>query len=156
MNQNAPSRFDVLLIEDDTDQAQWIKDHMQNQAIKMRVHHVLDGEEALNYLLHKDKFVSPQTSPQPHLILLDLRLPKYDGLEVLEKIRALPHALEIPIIILSASQSDRDMQKAYQLHANSYLVKPLNDDEFETLLIHLCQYWLRWNHTPYSTSTKPI
>ena len=140
--------FTVLVVEDDPDLADWMIDCLQNQTIPLNIHHAINGEMALQYLLQKGRFSSPQSSPRPHLILLDLHLPKYSGLEILKKIRSHSDLENIPVIILSGSQSDPDMQQAYRLHANSYLVKPIDSTEFEALLKLICQYWLLWNNVP--------
>jgi CheY-like chemotaxis protein len=109
------------------------------------VTHVEDGEAALAYLRQRE----PRGAPgRPHLILLDLRLPRIDGLEVLREIKASPDLREIPCVVLTTSQAEGDMVKAYRLHANSYLVKPGTYTHFVELIANAERYWLGQNSQP--------
>ncbi len=104
-----------------------------------------DGESALEYL--KDH--APRNTPgRPHLILLDLRLPRMDGLEVLREIKAAPDLADIPCVVLTTSHAEGDMLKAYRLHANSYLVKPGDYQRFVELMAGIERYWLEANVQP--------
>ena len=98
--------------------------------------------------MQRDGFEDPELNPRPDLILLDLHLPKLDGLEVLTAIKSSTDLRSIPVVILTTSNSDEDMEEAYQRHANSYIVKPLDYDSFCTLIRDLGQYWLSWNQAP--------
>jgi CheY-like chemotaxis protein len=115
-----------------------------------RIYHVADGEAALDYLLQRADYINPADCPRPHIILLDLRLPKIDGLEVLKRIKSTPDLETIPVIVLTTSATERDVVKAYEAHANSYLVKPVDFDKFTTLMDELGFYWLGWNHYPWA------
>jgi CheY-like chemotaxis protein len=138
----------ILLVEDNEDHAELVMRSFDSHRISNRIHHVVDGEEALDYLFRKDKYKDPETSPIPHLILLDLRLPKVDGLEVLKEIRESNELKGIPVVILTTSKADTDIIKAYDHFVNSYLVKPVDFDKFNQLMSDLGFYWLAWNQKP--------
>ncbi len=140
--------LNILLIEDNEDHAELVKRSFEKHRLANRIHHVVDGEEALNYLFCREQFADPQTCPEPHLILLDLRLPKIDGLEVLKQIRDSGNFKGIPVVILSTSRADSDLIKAYDLYVNSYLTKPLDFQKFQQLIEDLGFYWLAWNQKP--------
>jgi CheY-like chemotaxis protein len=132
----------VLLVEDNPAHAQLVMRGLENHPIQNVIHHVRDGEAALDYLKN------PPPGARPHVVLLDLRLPKIDGLTVLETIKADPALNDIPIVILTSSSARRDVMRAYSQHVNSYLVKPLEFDAFTNLMHDLGYYWLHWNNRP--------
>jgi CheY-like chemotaxis protein len=103
---------------------------------------------ALDYLYRREEFRDPDRFPRPDLILLDLRLPKVDGLEVLETIKGDPGLCHIPVVVLTTSAAETDMLKAYQSHANSYLVKPVDFTKFMEQMKALGYFWLIWNEYP--------
>jgi len=138
----------ILLVEDDPAHTELIIRGLRDGRIANRVFHVSDGEEALDYLFRRGNYADPETSPQPNLILLDLRLPKMDGLEVLKEIRT-SRLNGMPVTILTSSEADADMAKAYEYNASSYLVKPLDFTKFKTMLDDLGFYWLCWNKYPW-------
>jgi CheY-like chemotaxis protein len=138
----------ILLVEDNDDHAELVKRSFEDHRIANNIYHVVDGEEALDYLFRKGKFEAPQSSPIPHLILLDLRLPKVDGLEVLKEIRTSEILKGIPVVILTTSKADTDLIEAYDHHVNSYLVKPVDFEKFNQLIDDLGFYWLAWNQKP--------
>jgi CheY-like chemotaxis protein len=134
----------ILLVEDNIDHAHLVMRKFKLFKIANRITHIEDGEAALEYL-EKSK----TEHNFPHLILLDLRLPKVDGLEVLREIKTNPDLMEIPVVILTTSDAETDIAKAYHLHANSYLVKPVDFDKFTELMDLLGFYWICWNKNPY-------
>lgn len=137
----------VLHIEDNTDHAHLVARALRkHRPVDVRL--VEDGEAALDYLLRQGEYRDPQTSPRPHLILLDLRLPKIDGLEVLQTIKTNEELLGIPVIVFTSSDAEKDIARAYAVHANSYLVKPVGFDEFSETIELLNSYWLDWNRYP--------
>ncbi|MFH1117909.1 MAG: response regulator [Pseudomonadota bacterium] len=138
----------ILLVEDNADHAKIVKRSLKNHRISNVVCHVQDGETALDYLFRRGRFADPKSSPRPDVILLDLRLPKIDGLGVLKQIKESPHLLRIPVVILTTSHAEQDRAKAYDYHANSYLVKPLDFEKFSALMNDLGFYWLVWNAGP--------
>ena len=138
----------ILLVEDNPDHTELIKRNLADHRILNEIYHVSDGEAALDYLFRKGNYADPGKSPRPHLILLDLRIPKIDGLEVLKEIKHSNLLKEIPVVILTSSEAKNDINTAYQHHANSYLVKPVNFDTFRELMDDLGFYWLAWNCQP--------
>ena len=138
----------ILLIEDNADHAELIRRSFREHHVANQLVHLEDGESALDYLHHKGKYRDQNDYPSPDLILLDLRLPKVDGLEVLKTIKSCPVHQSIPVVILTTSQVDQDISRVYQYHANSYLVKPVDFYQFSALIRDLGYYWLAWNTYP--------
>jgi CheY-like chemotaxis protein len=142
----------ILLVEDDPAHAEIVRRNFVNFRIVNRpvqLVHVADGQQALDYLFRRAEFQDPNQSPRPNLILLDLRLPKVDGLEVLKTIKADAELARIPVVVLTTSAAEVDMAKAYGNHANSYLVKPVDFPQFLKLMDALGYYWLVWNQFPF-------
>jgi len=135
----------ILLVEDNRDHAELIQRSFQEHGLDGSIEHVLDGESALSYLFRRGEFAD---RPRPRLILLDLRLPRVDGLEVLREIKQSPELQRIPAVVLTTSDADRDVARAYAEHANSYLVKPVDFSQFDGLMRDLGRYWLDWNRQP--------
>lgn len=138
----------ILLVEDNEAHAELVIRSMRSQQVANRIHHVIDGEQALDYLFHRGKFADAARNPRPNLILLDLRLPKIDGLEVLKTIKETHELLRIPVVILTSSEAESDIARSYDYHANSYVVKPLEFRKFTQLMRDLGFYWLGWNTMP--------
>jgi two-component system response regulator len=138
----------ILLVEDNEAHAELVIRGMRDQQVANLIHHVLDGEQALDYLFARGSFTDPVKNPRPNLILLDLRLPRVDGLEVLRTIKTTPHLLRIPVVILTSSDAETDIARSYDHHANSYVVKPLDFKTFTKLMKDLGFYWLGWNAKP--------
>lgn len=145
----------ILLIEDNEDHAEIILRGLTNHRVANRVHHVPDGEAALDYLLQRHGFRDPASSPRPSLILLDLRLPKIDGLEVLKTIKQSARLQHIPVVVLTTSETEQDVARAYDYRANSYLVKPIDFIRFRSLIDSLGFYWLAWNRDPWKNPPSP-
>ena len=120
----------ILLVEDNEAHAEFVVRSMQNQSVANTVYHVIDGQQALDFLFHRGEFEEKAISPHPNLVLLDLRLPKVDGLEVLKKIKTTPHLQRIPVVVLTSSDTESDIARSYDYHANSYVVKPLEFKKF--------------------------
>ena len=139
----------VLLVEDNEAHAELVIRSFEDHRIANRIHHVSDGEEALDYLFRRGAYADPAKSPTPHMVLLDLRLPKIDGLEVLKEIKSVKELEKIPTVIFTTSSAEVDVAKAYGYHANSYLVKPINFEKFNQLMDDIGFYWLAWNHHPW-------
>lgn len=138
----------ILLVEDDPAHAEIVRRNFEKSRIANNLIHVPDGQEALDYLFSSGSYRdSPQTL-RPGLILLDLRLPKVDGLEVLRTIKADAELSQIPVVILTTSAAESDIARAYDSHANSYLVKPVDFSQFVELMEVLGYYWLVWNKHP--------
>ncbi len=139
----------VMLVEDNIDHAELVMRTLENHRIANQIKHFSDGQNALDYLLRHNDYQNPESSPRPHLILLDLRLPRVDGLEVLRQIKEQDELKNIPVIILTTSEAEKDVARAYDNHVNSYLVKPVGFEEFSKLMDDLGFYWLGWNTHPH-------
>jgi CheY-like chemotaxis protein len=139
----------VMLVEDNADHAELVIRTLEDHRIANKVVHFLDGQTALDYLLRRNEYKNHETSPQPHMILLDLRLPRIDGLEVLRLIKEQDNLKNIPVIVLTTSEAEKDVARAYSNHVNSYLVKPVGYEEFSKLMNDLGFYWLGWNTHPH-------
>ena len=138
----------ILLVEDNPDHAELVRRGFAQHAIVTRLIHLEDGASALDYLFQRGPYADPVSYPRPRIILLDLRLPKVDGLTVLQTIKTSSNLSRIPVVILTSSQAEIDMARAYDYHANSYLVKPVEFPDFVALVRTLSCYWLKWNMRP--------
>jgi CheY-like chemotaxis protein len=138
----------VMLVEDNVDHAELVIRTLEEHRIANRVRHFLDGQSALDYLFQRGEFLNRTDNARPHVILLDLRLPRVDGIDVLKTIKEDDHLKTIPVVVLTTSEAEKDVAKAYYNHANSYLVKPVGFDEFKRLMDDLGFYWLSWNTNP--------
>jgi CheY-like chemotaxis protein len=138
----------ILLVEDNEDHAELVIRCMRDQQVANTIHHVSDGEKALDYLFARGAYADAVQNPRPNLVLLDLRLPRVDGLEVLRTIKTSPDLLRIPVVVLTSSEAESDIAQSYDYHANSYLVKPLDFKTFTRLMKDLGFYWLGWNAKP--------
>lgn len=135
----------VLLVEDNDDHAELVMRQLAEHSIPVEMTRVADGQEALDYLFRNGKFTNPTDSPRPQVIFLDLRLPKVDGLEVIKILKESEELRKIPIVVLTTSDADQDVTRAYVNHANSYVVKPVEFQKFRDLMKELGFYWLNWN-----------
>ena len=138
----------VMLVEDNADHAELVMRTLAEHHVANRIRHLSDGQAALDYLFNRGLYADPVENPRPHVILLDLRLPRVDGLEVLKRIKETEELRHIPVIVLTTSEADRDVTRAYDHHVNSYLVKPVGYEEFSELMEDLGFYWLGWNTNP--------
>ena len=138
----------ILLVEDNEDDRFFMKQAQQKAGIQNPMHIVHDGQQALDYLKGAGEYGDRQKYPLPFLVLLDLKLPLVSGLEVLEWIRSQPALETIIIVFLTSSREDRDIDRAYRLRANSYLVKPATAAKLEEMVKSLGEYWLRYNEPP--------
>jgi CheY-like chemotaxis protein len=140
--------FNILLVEDNQDHIELINRSFKEVNAVNRLNTVHDGQAAIDYLFHRTPYTDTDKHPRPDVILLDLRMPKLDGLEVLQKIKSDDMLRSIPVIILTSSAADQDIMQAYKNYANSYLVKPVDHENFSKMLLKLEQYWLDWNRYP--------
>ncbi|MCL4530901.1 MAG: response regulator [Chloroflexi bacterium] len=138
----------VMLVEDNLDHAELVMRTLEDHRIANKIKHFTDGQSALDYLFRRGEYSDPESSPRPHVILLDLRLPRVDGLEVLKIVKEDEKLKGIPVVVLTTSEAEKDVTRAYYNHANSYLVKPLGYEEFRKLMEDLGFYWLGWNTHP--------
>ncbi|MBL9126007.1 MAG: response regulator [Verrucomicrobiales bacterium] len=144
----------ILLIEDDPAHAEIVRRNLADFRVANRIIHLEDGQAAMDYLQRQDRFADPALSPRPDLILLDLRLPKVGGQEVLGYLKATPELRSIPTVILTTSKAEQDLVGAYSQGASSYLVKPVDFGKFSALLEAFGFYWLAWNQFPGSPEPK--
>jgi CheY-like chemotaxis protein len=138
----------ILFVEDDDDHAEIALRSLAHHGVANVVRRATDGEEALDYLNRRGKFSDPATSPRPHVVLLDLRLPKRDGLDVLRFVKSDERFRRIPVVVLTTSAQESDIQRAYDFNANAYLVKPVEYPKFSELMRDLGFFWLVWNQAP--------
>lgn len=143
----------ILLVEDDANDVFLLRRAFTKAGIESGLHTVADGEEAVSYLAGEGKFSDRDQHPLPQLVLLDLKLPRRSGLEVLEWVRARPELRRIPVIVLTSSRESRDVNRAYDLGANSYLVKPVSFEDLLSLTQALDRYWVAWNEGPELSAT---
>jgi len=139
----------ILLVEDNPDHAELVMRNMADFQVANTITHVEDGEAALDYLYGRGSYADRKKFPMPHLMLLDLRLPKVDGLEVLKEVKSNEILRPLPVVILTTSDAERDLAMAYEYHANSYVTKPVSFDDFSALLKDLGFYWLAGNKRPW-------
>jgi len=139
---------EILLVEDNPRDAELILRALKKHDLADRVFHVIDGADALDFIFTRGKYKEMKMERPLKVILLDLKLPKVSGLEVLRAIKTDEQTQTIPVVIVTSSSEDPDMQTAYELGANSYIVKPVQFDAFIDAMTRLGKYWLRVNHFP--------
>jgi len=142
------TQVDILLVEDNPNDAELAMRALRKHNLANRVMHVADGAEALDYLFARGPFVGRDVGERPRLILLDLKLPKVDGLEVLRAVKSDPRTALTPVVVLTSSKEDRDLVETYKLGVNSYIVKPVDFDKFVEAVRDLGYYWLLLNEQP--------
>jgi CheY-like chemotaxis protein len=141
--------IDILLVEDNEGDARLAREAMRDSKIRNTLHHVNDGEEAMAFLRRTGRFAA---APRPDLILLDLNLPRKDGREVLAEIKADESLKRIPVVILTVSSAEEDILRSYNLHANCYITKPLDLDQFVKVVRSVEDFWLTIVRLPTSGS----
>ncbi len=140
----------ILLVEDNPNDEALILRSLNKANVANQVIITRDGEEALNYLFAKGPFENRNPSDLPAVILLDIKLPKVDGLEVLKHLREQVATRFLPVVMLTSSDEERDLVESYKFGANSYVRKPVKFDEFIEAVRHVGLYWLLLNQTPHS------
>ena len=141
--------FEILLIEDNLHDADMTQDALRERNIRERILVLYDGAKALDYFFGPQGCLQRSGICHIRFILLDLKLLKVDGLEVLKRLKSDERTREIPVIIFSSSNEATDRKESYRLGANSYIVKPLDADEFSIVVADICSYWLTRNRTAY-------
>lgn len=139
---------DILLVEDNAGDAEMTISVLSQYGLADKLFHVKDGAEALDFVFAEGKYAERKTDHRPKVILLDLKMPKVNGIEVLEKIRLDDRTKNIPIVVLTSSKEDPDIHKCYSLGVNSYVVKPVEFDEFQKAISELGLYWMMVNQHP--------
>lgn len=140
--------INILLAENDAAHVEIVRRMLKDFPVANQFFLVKDGQEALDFLFRQGACADPETSPRPDLILLDLQLPKVDGLGVLRRIKKDDSIKRIPVVVLTTSDDNSDIDAAYVQGTGSYLVKPANFEKFDKLLDAVCSYWLTWNRFP--------
>jgi len=139
---------EILLVEDSPDDVAFIIRTFEKAGLSARLHAVADGAEALEFIFATGQHAGRNLAIKPKLIILDLKLPKVGGLEVLRRLKMTPETRSIPVVVLSSSQEERDLIESYALGVNSYVVKPMDFDHFAASVQALVRYWLQFNQTP--------
>jgi len=145
---NPAAEVEILLVEDNPQDAELTLHSLHQHNLGNRIVHVQDGAEALDWLLGTGTGPGRNPDGYPKLVLLDLKLPKVDGLEVLRAIRANPRTRFLPVVMMTSSNEDRDVIESYKLGVNSYVVKPLDFERFSAAVAELGHYWLLVNRDP--------
>jgi two-component system response regulator len=139
---------EILLVEDNDDDAELALRALRKSQLANSIHRVRDGEEALDFLFCRGEYSGRHFDNAPNLVLLDLKLPKIDGLQVLAQIKADLRTKAIPVVMLTSSKEERDMIAGYQTGVNSYIQKPVNFASFQEVVRQLGMYWLLLNSKP--------
>ena len=140
-----PHSVDILLVEDNADHVELILKALRDNNVLNEVRVVTNGEEALDFLYRRGEYAD---APRPGLILLDIKLPKVDGIEVLRRIKADPKLKSIPVVMLTTSAGEKEIVESYNCGANSYIVKPVDFEQFAKVIKELKLYWLVINSSP--------
>jgi two-component system, response regulator len=139
---------EILLAEDNINDAELTIREMKKHNLANELFHVKDGEEALDFIFGRGAFANRIIEHRPKLILLDIQMPKVNGIEVLEQIKTDERTKTIPVVMLTSSKEDPDIKRCYELGANSYIVKPVNFEAFTTAIKSIHFYWLLLNEPP--------
>jgi two-component system, response regulator len=139
---------EILLVEDEPEDVELTMRVLQSENLKNHIQVASDGEQALDFVFCRGEFSHRAKNTPPRLILLDLKLPKLDGLQVLEELKSSPEHRKIPVVVLTSSGEERDIVESYKLGVNSYIQKPVDADQFRQAIKTLGLYWLVVNQPP--------
>jgi len=142
------NEVEILLVEDNPDDVELTLRALKQNNLSNKVHVVKDGAEALEYIFANGAYAHRRIEDHPKVILLDLKLPKVDGLEVLRRIKSDERTKVIPVVVLTSSKEERDLVESYKLGANSYITKPVDFESFVKAVAELGLYWLLLNKSP--------
>ncbi|MES1214684.1 MAG: response regulator [Bacteroidota bacterium] len=142
------NQIEILLIEDNPHEAELTIRSLKKHNLANKLLHIDDGEEALEFIFSKGRYANNRPAFAPKLVLLDLKLPKVDGLEILRQIKADVRTRTIPVAVLTSSKEEKDIIESYRLGVNSYIVKPVNFESFTKAVAELGLYWVILNQSP--------
>jgi two-component system response regulator len=142
--------IEILLVEDNPHEAELTIRSLKKQNLVNKLIHIDDGAEALDFIFSRGKYSDNAKVQQPKLILLDLKLPKVDGLEILRHLKADERTRKIPVVVLTSSKEEKDIMETYKLGVNSYVTKPVNFESFAKAVAELGLYWMILNQSPNS------
>jgi CheY-like chemotaxis protein len=145
---NAANIVEILIVEDNEEDLELAQRALRKAKLTNHIHVARDGQEALDFLFCEGPHSGRKIENEPKVILLDLKLPKVDGLEVLQRIKGDPRTKSIPVVVLTSSKEQSDVIESYHLGVNSYIVKPVNFEQFSEAVQKLGMYWLLLNHPP--------
>ncbi|ORV93827.1 two-component system response regulator [Mycobacterium interjectum] len=137
---SAGRAIEILLVEDDPGDELITREAFEHNKLKNNLHVAHDGEEGLDFLYRRGQF---EGAPRPDLILLDLNLPKYDGRQLLEKVKSDPDLARIPVVVLTTSSAEEDILRSYELHANAYVTKPVDLDQFMSAVRQIDEFFVQ-------------
>lgn len=139
----------ILMADDDEDDCMLAREALTESSWQHQIHFVKDGEELMDYLYQRGKYVNPENAPPPALILLDLNMPKKDGREALVEIKVNPTFKHIPVVVLTTSSSEEDIDLSYNLGANSFIIKPVTFASLVEVMKTIGKYWFEIVELPY-------
>jgi two-component system response regulator len=148
-------QIEILLVEDNKDDLELALHALRKENLANSIHVVRDGEEALEFLFCQGTYSNRSFDHPPKLVLLDLKLPKIDGMEVLKRVKSDPRTATIPVVIMTSSKEERDLVNGYGLGANSYIQKPMDFDQFRSTVKTAGLYWLVINQPPVNGVSHP-
>lgn len=148
--------LDILLVEDNQDDLELALHALRRENLANKILVVRDGEEALDFLFCRGKFTGRSVDHPPKLMLLDLKLPKVDGMEVLKQVKGDARLKRIPVVIMTSSREERDLVASYNLGANSYIQKPVDFEKFRNTVKTVGLYWLIINQPPVAHDSLPV
>lgn len=140
---------EILLVEDNPNDVELTLRAFKKHNLSNRIQICRDGAEALDYMFGEGEFAGRNVENAPRVVLLDLKLPKVNGLEVLQRIKADPRTQKVPVVVLTSSKEERDLVDSYRLGVNSYIVKPVNFEQFTEAVQKVGLYWLLLNQSPH-------
>jgi CheY-like chemotaxis protein len=142
--------FDILLLEDEPADAHLVKVSLREARVLCNLHHVLDGQEGLDFLQRRPPYAE---APRPDLILLDLNMPRMSGREFLQAVKADPTCSDIPVVVLTTSEVERDVEASYKSGAAGYITKPVDMEQFVAAITQLSDYWFVLTRLPRESKT---